>query len=227
MSRNTKKGWLIDAIADALHKQRGHYALAIRDTKGRWTTVYQIAEDWRYEIVQVLLATGTGQGSRGDRRKTGNETREILNGSARSAWNHDGTPGSMVGPDADKWTLQITTKCGTQTKQIKVNQRWGAERVLEALRASWRPIAEMQMQVTNATGRMIECNGVKEDLIFELVQKERRTPCPKRMSRLDIHRVPEEEHREADREKITVKTWCNGKSKLYTRQGRSENEESE
>jgi hypothetical protein len=63
VDRKTTRGELIDAIADALHAPRGHYAMAIRDEKGKWTTEFKIAEGWRYEIIETTPPGGPSTGS--------------------------------------------------------------------------------------------------------------------------------------------------------------------
>lgn len=104
------RGELIDAVADALHVLRDHYALTIRNEKGRWITEYKIVEEGMYEIAQVLPTEGAGTDSQQAKRKKENDTREILNGSARSLWKRDGMPGSIADPATAERNVVITSR---------------------------------------------------------------------------------------------------------------------
>jgi hypothetical protein len=90
-----------------------------------------------------------------------------------------------VDPDAEARKVTITTKCGTQTKRLIVDKLWGAERMVEVLRAAWKPIVEMSMHVTDEKGSPRVWEGVKEDRIYVLAPKEQRKRSPQRGSRLE------------------------------------------
>jgi hypothetical protein len=69
------------------------------------------------------------------------------------------------------------------------------------------------MWVKNAQGRTMMWDGVKEDLIYDLVQQEPRKPSPKRMSRLDLRTDSGKKPTGANARMLTAATWSNGKSK--------------
>jgi hypothetical protein len=106
VSDTTKRGDLIDRIAEQLKEPKGSYAMEIRDRGNLLRTEYAVVEGWSYKIFR-MSPPGTQEAADQALRHQRNQTRALLNRSSVTAMRED----ERDRGDAVRRNTKVTLTC--------------------------------------------------------------------------------------------------------------------